>query len=206
MKLDPLPIFRNEEHHKYYWQPTQEWLAYSTTGITGAKKSPEQIAKFEETKHIWGPRGTYVHNCLEQFMLGNKNPDPGDYADWVEPLLTHPYWETFEPWAVEYMLCDLKKSVGGQLDLLGYDHKNKQVVLLDLKTQSSIRASKYSTDAQMGSYVQGLIDHHKLAVDSCRTMWARPKKAVLGPHQDVDQCSLAWSEAWDFFKIKQSII
>ena len=201
--LEPLPIIRDEEHHKYFWEPTQEWLAYSTTGIIGAKKTPQQLATFGKTKHIWGPRGTHVHWCLEQFMRGNKDPDPMGFADWVVPILAHPFWNTFEPLAVEYMLCDLNKSVGGQLDLLGRDHKNDQLVLIDLKTQSSIRASKYSTDAQMGSYIDALWIHHRLKVDACRTVWARPKKTILGQEQTIDQCSQAWAEAWDYFSESQ---
>ena len=44
--------------------------------------------------------------------------------------------DRIDVWAVEYMLCDLEKSVGGQLDLLGYDNKSQKLMLIDLKTQS----------------------------------------------------------------------
>ena len=206
MKLEPLPICREETHHKYFWKPTQEWLAYSTTRVTGAKKTLSQLRNIEKTRSEWEPRGKHVHYCLEQFLKGDPSPDPGEYENWVRPFLAHPFWETFEPWAVEYMLCDLKKSVGGQLDVLGYDNKNKQVVLLDLKTQSRITASKYNTDAQLGSYVHGLIDHHRLTIDNCRTMWSRPGKAILGQSQDVDQCCQAWADSWDYFQAQQKIV
>ena len=69
-------------------------------------------------------------------MLGNDKIEMGDYEDWIKPLMDLELWEDFEPWAVEYMLCDLEKSVGGQLDLLGYDNKSQKLMLIDLKTQS----------------------------------------------------------------------
>ncbi len=204
--IDPLPIYRDEEQHKYIWEPTGEVLAYSTTQISGGSKTPEAIAAIERTRHIWQPRGETVHWCLQQRMLGDQNPDPGDYKEWVEPLLDLDYWKNFRPWAVEYMLCDLEKSVGGQLDLLGYDVETNQVVLIDLKTQGSLRASRYNTDAQLGSYVFALHKQKGLAIDQCRTVWARPGKTVLGPVQDPKTCVLAWTSAWDKFTCDQETL
>ena len=134
LKLDPLPMYRDEERHQYWWEPTGEWLAFSTTQIA-SQKSPEALANIERYRHIWQPRGEKVHWCLQQRMLGEKNPDAGDYEEWVTPLLENEYSANFEPWAVEYMLADLEKSVGGQFDLLGYDHTLQKLVLIDLKTQ-----------------------------------------------------------------------
>lgn len=201
MKLAPLPIRRDEDSHTYFWEPTGEQLAYSTTQVTGIEKSKEALEAIERTRETWEPRGKHVHFCLEQYLKGEIIPDSNEYEEWVVPLLEHPFWTEFEPWAVEYMVCDLKKSVGGQLDVLGYDHKNKQLVLVDLKTQGSIKSSKYNTDAQLGSYLHALIDHLKINVDICRTIWSRPGKTILGPEQNVDNCGKAWLDAWDKFKV-----
>ena len=206
MKLKPLPIFRDESRHQYCWEPTGEWLAYSTTQITGANKSPEALANIERYKHIWQPRGVKVHWCLAEKMLGNDDPDYGNYEDWVKPLLSDPFWEVFEPWAVEYMLCDLDKSVGGQFDLLGFDHREEKLVLLDLKTQSRTNAKPYNTDAQLGSYVDALANHHKIVVDDCKTIWARPNKCVVGGSQDPLTCRLAWEDSWKEFSNEQESI
>ena len=46
----------------------------------------------------------------------------------------------FEPMAVELMMSIPDKSVGGQLDLLGYDTKADKIRLIDLKTKGN---SKY---------------------------------------------------------------
>jgi hypothetical protein len=202
MRLVPLPLIRDESEHKYIWEPTGEPLAYSTTQITGHDKTPAQIAAIEATRSKWEPRGKTVHHCLEQFLLGNKEPDPGEYGDWVKPLLDDEFWDQFEPWGVEYMVCDLKKSVGGQLDVIGYDHAKKELVLIDLKTQSSKKASRYNTDAQLGSYVHAINEHHKIVIDNCKTIWARPGKCIIGPDQSPDICGEAWLDKWDAFTMK----
>ena len=58
----------------------------------------------------------------------------GPYDEWVRPLLEYPLWETFEPIALEYSVCDLRRNIGGSLDVLGWDHLLDVMVLLDLKT------------------------------------------------------------------------
>ena len=136
--LDPLPIYRKEPDHKYIWEPTNEALLYSTTQVCN-NKTPEALANIERYRYGpdgWEARGKAVHYGLEQKMLGDPEPDFGIYSEWIEPLLSNPFWKNFEPWCVEYMLCNLKKSVGGQLDLLGYDHESKRLMLIDLKSQS----------------------------------------------------------------------
>ena len=206
MKLKPLPIFRDEERHQYCWEPTGEWLAYSTTQVTGSDKTPEALANIERYRHIWEPRGIHVHYCLEQFLLGDKQPDPKEFEDWVRPLLTDPFWENFETWAVEYMLADLDKSIGGQFDVLGFDHKANKLTLIDLKTQSKSNRKIYNTDAQLGSHVESLADHFGLVVDSCRTIWSRPNKCIIGEEQDPLTCRLAWKESWKNFQMKQETL
>ena len=197
--LTPLPMYRDEERHQYCWEPTEEWLAFNTTVISN-QKSPEALANIERYRHVWQPRGEKVHWCLQQRMLGELKPDPGDYEEWTKPLLEHEFWKNFEPLAVEHMLCDLEKSVGGQLDLLGYDHKDNKLVLIDLKTQGKQTAKPYSTDAQLGSYCEGIKKHHDLEVESCRTVWARPGKCVFGKEQEPEKCLDKWDAAWQKFK------
>ena len=75
----------------------------------------------------------------------------GPYDEWVRPLLEYPLWETFEPIALEYSVCDLRRGIGGSLDVLGWDHLLDVMVLLDLKTLG--RSSRTSTHAQLGGYL-----------------------------------------------------
>jgi len=206
LKLQPLPIYRDEEKHKYCWEPTGEWLSYSTTQACN-NKTPEALANIERYRHGpngWEIRGKTVHHCLEQRMLGYPDADAGDFNEWVEPLLNHPFFENFEPFAVEYMLCDLQKSLGGQLDLLGYDHESNRLMLIDLKSQSK-SGRTYSTNAQLGSYVEALDKHHGLEIDVCKTVWAKPGKTKIGDDQPVNECLDAWHKAWERFEEKQEV-
>ena len=127
--LKPLPIVRDEETHKYLNTETNEWLAYSTTGVCNelTEKAKENI---EAYRYIWQPRGEKVHECLQEKMLGSGEIDAGDYEHIVGPLLDHYLFKHFEPMAVELMMSIPDKSVGGQLDLLGYDTETKQIRLL----------------------------------------------------------------------------
>ena len=148
--LQPLPIDFDPEAHQYTWRPTGEVMSHSVTTILRASKDPKTLQIFEDTKHIWAPRGTHVHSCLERFLQGTLMDEllGGPYDEWVRPLLEYPLWETFEPIALEYSVCDLRRNIGGSLDVLGWDHLLDVMVLLDLKTLG--RSSRtYSTHAQL---------------------------------------------------------
>ncbi len=198
--LNPLPIRFDEDAHAYQWQPTGEWLPYSVTRVKAAVQpmSERQRKTIDSTKHIWEPRGKHVHACLETYLLGEALLHPGDYEDWVGPLLDHPFWQRVEPVAVEHRLCDLKHSIGGSLDALVRDKDNGKLLLLDLKTQGSERSSTYSTDVQLGAYLAMLIDHYRVDVAECLTVWSRPGKALI-TRATPDTCLGAWTDTLDLF-------
>ena len=187
--LAPLPIDFDAAAHSYTWRPTGQRLTQSVTGILRCSKSRQTLTTFERTKHIWAPRGTFVHSCLEQFLQGIPPEElyGSDYDAWVRPLLNYPLWEHLEPLALEYRVCDLRRNIGGSLDVLGYDHLTDRVVLLDLKTLGK-NGKQYSTDAQLGGYLSMLIDHQKMVVDECLTIWAGHGESHLGRTQSPAQC------------------
>ena len=206
--LEDLPIAFDEERHEYEWQPTGEIMSASVTRICSATKSAEALANIERTRHIWEARGKHAHAVLESHLGGEHGPYEdwaddydGPFPEYCKPLLAHPMWEMFQPIALEYRVCDLRRNIGGSLDVLGYDHLVDRMVLLDLKTQRTM--NPYSTDAQLGGYLSMLIDHKKILVDECLTMWARPKKAQLGENQPPDRCLEAWEDAYDIWSMKQ---
>ena len=202
--LKPLPIDFDPEAHQYTWVPTGEVMSNSVTKVLQASKDHKALDVFAKTKHIWAPRGIHVHSCLEQFLKGTPKEEllGHGYDEWVEPLLSYPLWETFEPIALEYSVCDLRRNIGGSLDVLGWDHLLDVMVLLDLKTLG--RSSRpYSTHAQLGGYLSMLIDHHKLVVDECLTMWASPGAAHLGDRQSPSECLQAWEDAYDLWWMQQ---
>ena len=122
------------------------------------------------------------------------------------------------------------KSVGGQLDLLGYEinpkTSEKTLRLIDLKTKgnTSIGFYKrekegriwvdqldkywqepYSTDKQLGCYVEMLKINYNIVPDVCNTLWAYPGFSILGPSQPVERCEVAWQAAWDKFESEQEL-
>ena len=203
-QLPLLPIDFDEGSHSYKWVPTNEKLMTSVTRIISASKSKRTLQTFARTKHKWAPRGTHVHKCLELFLKGQPGHTLmyGEYEKWVKPLLEYPIWEHFEPIALEYRVCDLRRNMGGSLDVLGYDHLTARMVLLDLKTLGQGN-SPYSTDAQLGGYLSMLIDHHKLVVDECLTIWAGYGETHLGATQPPERCLVAWENAYDIWLMQQ---
>ena len=223
--LKPLPINRDEETHKYLNLETNQWLSYSTTEVCN-ELTEEAKENIEAYIYIWQPRGETVHECLQEKMLGSTEIDPKDYGEWVEPLLSHELFTHFEPMAVELMMSIPDKSVGGQLDLLGYDTKTKQVRLIDLTTKGNskydIKKRKkdglihledidmywkepYLTDKQLGCYVEMLRLNYNLVPDVCNTIWAYEGRCILNNEQPTERCEAAWQEAWTKFQAKQEL-
>ena len=229
--LKPLPICRDEETHKYLNKETNEWLAYSTTEVCNelTEEAKENIEKY---RYVWQPRGEKVHECLAESMLGNTNVDMGDYEEIVAPLLNHWLFVNFEPLAIEHMMSIPDKSVGGQLDLLGYDYDKltgqKTLRLIDLKTKGNTKSGfykrendklgrlwvkeidkywqePYSTDKQLGCYLEMLKLNYGIVPDVCNTLWAYPGFSILGHSQPVERCQAAWQEAWENFEAKQEL-
>ena len=165
------------------------------------------MANIMATKHFWEPRGHAVHAAMEAFVNG-ADPETllgGPYDAWIKPLLDYPLWESFEPVAAEYRLCDLRRSIGGSLDLLGWCHVTDSMMLIDLKTQSR-SGRPYSTDPQMGGYLGMLIDRLGLVVDGCATLWCKPGETHLGGDQSPERCLAAWEDAYDLWNSQQEVL
>ena len=223
--LKPLPICRDEGEHKYLNTETNQWLAYSTTEVCNelTEEAKENIEKY---RFMWQPRGEKVHECLAEKMLGSGDIDFDEYGAWIEPLLQHELFTHFQPMAVEHMMSIPDKSVGGQLDLLGYDTKTKQIRLIDLKTKGKYSydikkrfkdgmihledldmywKEPYSTDKQLGCYVEMLKINYDIVPDVCNTIWAYEGRCILNNDQPTERCLTAWQEAWEKFEAKQEL-
>ena len=229
--LKPLPIKRDENRHQYVNTETKQWLSYSTTQVC-SELTEEARENIEIWRSQWQPRGEKCHECLAEHMLGNGKIDPDEYGAWVEPLLQHELFTHFEPMAVEHMMSIPDKSVGGQLDLLGYDicpiTSKKTLRLIDLKTKGNTRTGfykrendklgriwvkeidkywqePYSTDKQLGCYLEMLKLNYGIVPDVCNTLWAYPGFSILGHSQPVERCQVAWQEAWEKFEAEQEL-
>lgn len=194
--INPPPVYLDPETHRYIWLPTGAVMQTSVTTVC-------RLGKTYTGNPAAGVRGTHVHLCLEQFLTGAAQPDWKGYDEFIEPLLAHDYWERFEPWACELSLCDLKRSIGGQLDVLGFDHERQKVTLLDLKSKGS--KGTYDVRPQLGAYCGMLQQTLKLFVEECRVMWAYPGEAFLGRQHSIDECAEAWDETYGLWQAQQKL-
>ena len=199
--LEPIPdlVFYPDPLHRYMYKG--DWLARSVTAVLSHDMSAATRARIDATKHEWEPRGNTCHAALEAALLGHTAPDPGDYSEWITPLLAHPLFKDSEVLAVEYRLVDQRKSLAGSFDCLLRSAKGK-TLLCDLKTVSSkpAAASRKPADAQLGAYAAMLIDHHKLNIDACLTVVAGPGITTVKT-SDPSACISQWLDAWDFYQL-----
>ena len=176
--LEPLPIQFLQDQHKYLWTPTGQVMAFSITKVTNSK-TPEQMARINETKdgpQGWAYTGTYLHAAMEQHLLGSLTI--GDLEPWateyVLPAVNNPIWDNFSLLAAEYRVCDLQRSIGGSFDALLQSKKTGRTLLLDFKSQRSLKAKSYDCSRQLGGYVHLLQQHHRLLIDGLAVGWLRP--------------------------------
>ena len=135
------------------------------------------MKRIEASRSDWEPRGNTVHACLENFLLHGDPGDPGDYADWVTPLVSHTIWNHWEPVAVEGRLVDDRHSIAGSFDAVLRHKDNGNLLIADLKTQSSEHSKPRDISPQLGGYLN-LIDlcYPQAAglINKGIGIWARP--------------------------------
>ena len=191
-----------EDIHRYAYKGN--WLARSVTQVLSHDMPSATRARIDATRHEWEPRGNTCHAALEAALLGHTAPDPGDYDEWITPLLAHPLFKDAEVLAVEYRLVDQRKSLAGSFDCLLRSAKGK-TLLCDLKTVSSkpAAASRKPADAQLGAYAAMLIDHHPtITIDACLTLVAGPGITTVKT-SDPSACISQWLDAWDAYSLLQ---
>ena len=192
-KLEGLSF--DEEAHRYMWEG--KWLPLSPTQILSIDLDDEAKQRIAETKdgpNGWCVRGNTLHGCLENFLLGAADLNPGDFADWWDPLKACWLWEDATILGVELRMTD-KKRMGGSCDFL--IKKDGQIILGDLKSVSSEKAlkSRKPATAQLGFYLymlQKCWPH--VMVDKCVTVVAGPGKTKVITDDPTD-CWLAWEDA-----------
>lgn len=210
--LPPIPgLHRRDPEHRY-WLNGQEF-AVSVTGVLSVLKSDFALVRIEATRETWEPRGNSCHRALELFLqLPIRGIDDGmtvaadqsvlmelagllqgDYADWVQPLITHDRWSAVDVIASERPTCCPARGVAGTFDLAYIDEQGRRI-LADLKTLGPNGAT-YSTAAQLGGYMACEAAHGN-HYDAGQTIWARPGETTFSKLHSVEECRLAWAAAW----------
>jgi hypothetical protein len=196
--LPPIPgLHRRDPEHRY-WLGELEFPV-SVTGVLSCLKSDFAMERIMSTRAVWEPRGNSAHRALELFLTVEMGDElrglvSGDYADWVQPLITHDRWAHLQVIASERPTCCIKRRVAGTYDTAYLDESGRRV-LADLKSLGSAEASTYSTAAQLGGYM-ALESTHGIHYDAGQTIWCRPGSTTFSPLYSRQECLLAWAGAW----------
>ena len=191
--------------HRYYLDGFG-YLDRSVTEVVGHNMTAKTRDYIESSKHIWLPRGLAGHHALEQHLLGQPVTPDETYQPWIDALLDQDIWKGSETLAVEYRLCDERKSLAGSFDFL-IRRPDGQVILGDLKTVETVLAanSRKPATEQLGAYAAMLIDSHPhLTIDWCCTVVAGPGVTRVIP-QKPTECISAWLDCWDAYKLLQPV-
>ena len=219
--LQSIPnLHRRDPEHRYFLAEMP--FPVSVTGVLRIEKSDYAMERIQATTHIWAPRGHSTHRALEIELRRRFDPllqsgrlhrpdvtalvseldelRQGDYKNWVEPLITHPMWDSVQVIASERPTCCLMRRVAGTFDL-AYTSPIHGVVLADLKTLGP-NGSTYSTAAQLGAYMalEATWGNH---YDAGQTIWATPGKTTFSKLYSRRECLLAWAAAWTRYKATQ---
>jgi hypothetical protein len=139
--------------HRYRYRGS--WLRYSVSRIA-QPVTPDQQMRFDETRHIWEPRGNYVHTAAEALLLGLE-PEEGDYKPWIDALRSCWLLQGAETLAAEFGVVIPHHEIAGTFDGL-IKTADGAVVLLDFKTVQTDKAvdARKPATAQLGGYLHGL--------------------------------------------------
>ena len=203
--LDPIKGLEfHERKHRYKYNG--KWINASPTQILSHGMSDHARNTIMSSKHIWEPRGNTLHGCLEQYLLGAADLNPGDYGDWWSPLKDCWLWKDAVIMGVELRLVDPRLSLAGSCDFLIKTAKGS-VVLGDLKTCSSESSAKNrkGADAQLGAYLGMLNQNYPdVFIDRCVTVVSGPGICRV-ISADPDDCTAAWDEAYGLWKAAEDL-
>lgn len=226
--LTPIPGLERRDPEHRYWLG-DHLFPVSITGVLAHGKGEFAMGRIEATRQVWAPRGNVCHRAMELFLTerfaalrpAESEPGPpadtdplvelgelagGDYADWIQPLLTHERWEQVEVIASERATCCLVRNVAGTYDTAFLDEhlpiprgrpqgvSGPARVLADLKSLSET-GRPYCTRAQLGGYM-ALEWSHGHWIDYGQTIWCRPGGTSFSPLYSRQECLVAWAAAY----------
>ena len=209
--LSPIPGLHRRDPEHAYWLGDYRF-PISITGVLSCLKSEFAMQRIMSTRATWEPRGNSAHKALELFlqsgalfsvagswsrysdMIGEMDQlATGDWAGWVNPLITHERWARLQVIASERATCCLRRGVAGMFDCAYIDEQGRRIIA-DLKTLSPHGAT-YSTAPQLGGYM-ALEASHGLLYDAGQTIWCRDGETVFGSLLSRDECLTGWAGAW----------
>jgi hypothetical protein len=211
-------LHRRDPEHRYWLGEVE--FPVSVTGVIGCLKSDYAMDRIEATRPVWSPRGNSCHRALELLLrLPCRDIDDGmtvaadrsvlmelagllqgDYADWIQPLVTHERWSQVDVIASERPTCCLARKVAGTFDTAYIDEQGRRI-LADLKSLGE-NGSTYDTRAQIGGYM-ALDATWGHLYDAGQAIWCRPGRTTFSPLYSRQECLLAWAGAWAAWKARR---
>ena len=218
--LPPIPGLRRIDPGHQYWLHDRPF-AVSVTGVLRVQKSDYAMARIQATADIWAPRGHGTHRAMELFLADRFNLPldsaglrpaesreelqalrSGDYADWIEPVLSLPLWDQVQVIASERATSCVRRGVAGTYDVAYQGARGR--VLTDLKTLSGPDSHTYCTRAQLGGYM-ALEASHGIHYDHGQTIWARPGRCTTSDLYSRSECLAAWAAVWTWWQARQGL-
>ena len=203
----PRPVILREEDHKYIYEPTGQQMKVSVTAVTNWFKDRSRFGSNTTQRDI----GIHVHAWLHEHVNGRAEifdrhcPEGHDCSPWIEALLADEDLKEARILASEFTMCDRRKSLGGQLDLLV--ELEGKIILVDLKTKSekwngASKKDKLDYAAQAGGYMhlwyQG--DDSKgscqYEIAEAQTLICQPNNVVWLDPYSPKKCLSAWEDCW----------
>ena len=186
--------WEGEEIHKYrYTEPNSNcsyWIPHSISKVI-RQLSDYEKKRIDETKHIWQPRGNFVHEQMDNFANG-RAVDLSKYAEWIEPAIAHPFFKSFAPICTEYSVLDSRYGIAGRFDGLyvctNRDSKYYDMLcIVDFKTKSNKNASPNpSVWKQLGGYCNLLDQCKKVVVPLVAGIFIAPGQTKVDIRQAQD--------------------
>lgn len=205
--LQPLGLARCSETWTYHLHG-RLFPVSVTQLISAVTKTHQQMEAIMASRHIWEPRGNLIHQTLEHWVNQRWNPSPpssdppppGDYTDWIKPLLSSPLWERITVVGSELMAYSTRRNVAGTCDLV-LQFPDGTYGIADLKTQSSKSSTPYDTRPQLGAGVEMIGDHYGLYFTRCLTLWSKPGTMEIQTHS-ADECLQAWLDVCEQYDLR----
>lgn len=165
---------------------------------SAADHPPESWELFLEEHGMTSPEGIDCSEWIHQLRHGRIS----------DKLTMDDFWAEAEVLACEFTMVSLKRSLGGQLDLLV--KFRGETWLVDLKTRAAsyrgvTQEARNGYAAQAGGYLwlmdcgDGAKNNRPPYVDKCRTLIVTPKKVDWLTPMDPKDCAMQWEESWGVY-------
>jgi len=150
-------------------------------------------------------RGTDIHLDMQNYFSGKSNLVTEKYKPWTEPLFSDQLFESWWPviGGIEAEVCDLRRMIGGKLDLLLQHSETGDLAIADLKTKGSATSPVSKCHrSQIGGYINLLESNHRGLggrISKGFILWSRPNTPLKVTTYNSEECIDKYLTARDVY-------